>query len=94
MNIQLQVKIVDCIALYDSGDYAYRVCRVFEQKGIVFQVISTPCKVTKTGCGYCLLFPDKYLDQVINVSAANGFQVKEVYRIEYNQGRKKYIRII
>ncbi len=85
---------MDCIALYDSGNFAYRICRVFEQKGIVFQVISTPCKVTKTGCGYCLLFPEQYLNHVISVSTANGFQVKEVYKIEYNQGRKKYIRII
>jgi len=90
----LQVKIVDCIALYDSGNYAYRICRVFEQKGITFQVISTPCKITRTGCGYCLLFPEEYLNQVLSVSAAHGFQVKEVYRIEEHQGRKKYIRIV
>jgi hypothetical protein len=88
------VYVVDCIALYDSGNYAYRICRVFEQKGITLQVISTPCKVTKTGCGYCLLFPEQYLDHVISASVANGFQVKEVYRIEYIQDRKKYIRII
>ena len=85
---------MDCIALYDSGNYAYRICRVFEQKGIVFQVISTPCKVTKTGCGYCLLFPEKYLSHVISVSAANGFKVKEVYRIELVQDRKKYVKIV
>lgn len=85
---------MDCIALYDSGNYAYRICRVFEQKGIVFQVISTPCRIAKAGCGYCLLFPEQYLNHVINASAENGFQVKEVYRIEYNQDRKKYIRII
>ncbi len=85
---------MDCIALYDSGNYAYRVCRVLEQKGVVVQVISTPCKVTKTGCGYCLLFPEEYLNHVISASAANGFQVKEVYRIEFVQERKKYIKII
>lgn len=85
---------MDCIALYDSGNYAYRICRVFEQKGIAFQVISTPCKVTKTGCGYCLLFPEHYLNNVISASVANGFKVKEVYRIEYIQDRKKYVRVI
>lgn len=85
---------MDCIALYDSGNYAYRICRVFEQKGVVLQVISTPCKVTKTGCGYCLLFPEKYLSHVISASAANGFQIKEVYRIELVQDRKKYVKIV
>lgn len=85
---------MDCIALYDSGNYAYRICRVFEQKGIVFQVISTPCKVSKAGCGYCLLFPEQYLNQVINTSVSYGCPVREVYRIEYVNDRKKYIKIL
>lgn len=85
---------MDCIALYDSGNYAYRVCRIFEQKGIVFQVISTPCRVSKTGCGYCLLFPEQYLSQVISVSTECGCPVREVYRMEYVQDRKKYTRIL
>lgn len=88
------MQVVDCIALYDSGNYAYRVCRIFEQKGIVFQVISTPCRVSKTGCGYCLLFPEQYLSQVISVSAECGCPVREVYRMEYVQDRKKYTRIL
>ncbi len=85
---------MECIALYDSGNYAYRVCRVFEQRGIVFQVISTPCKVTKTGCGYCLLFPMEYLNQVVNVSHTLDCPVREAYRVEFAGDRKSYIKII
>lgn len=85
---------MDCIALYDSGNYAYRICRVFEQRGIVFQVISTPCKVTKTGCGYCLLFPEEYLDQVIKTSIAYGCPVREAYRIVMAQNKKNYVKIL
>ncbi|HHW23068.1 MAG TPA: DUF3343 domain-containing protein [Clostridiaceae bacterium] len=85
---------MDCIALYDSGNYAYRICRIFEQRGLVFQVISTPCKVSKTGCGYCLLFPEQYMNQVISTSAAYGCPVREVYRIEYVNDRKKYVKLL
>jgi hypothetical protein len=94
MNSIYEGYIVDCIALYDSGNYAYRICRIFEQRGIVFQVISTPCKVTKSGCGYCLLFPEEYLNQVVSVSAISGCQVREAYRITYVHDRKNYIKII
>lgn len=89
-----RVYVVDCIALYDSGNYAYRVCRVFEQRGIVFQVISTPCKVTKTGCGYCLLFPEEYLSQVVSTSVAYGCPVREAYRITMAYDRKNYIKVL
>jgi hypothetical protein len=89
-----RVHVVDCIALYDSGNYAYRICRIFEQNGVVFQVISTPCRVTKAGCSYCLLFPEQYLDQVISVSASYGCPVREVYRIEYVKDKKNYVRIV
>lgn len=85
---------MDCIALFDSGNYANRVSRIFEQKGLVFHVISTPCRVSKSGCGYCLLFPEQYLNQIIATGVACGCPVKEAYRIEYVQERKKYIKIV
>jgi hypothetical protein len=85
---------VDCIALYDSGNYAYRICRVFEEKGIIFEVISTPCRVTNTGCGYCLLFPEAYLDQVIAQSKFQGCPVRGVYRIVLAGTKKNYVRIM
>jgi hypothetical protein len=88
------VGFVDCIALYDSGNYAYRMCRVFEQQGIVFEVISTPCKVSSTGCGYCLLFPEEYLNLVVAQSSVNYCPVREAYRVVMRDERKNYIRVI
>jgi hypothetical protein len=90
----MQVMFVDCIALYDSGNFAYRMCRVFEQQGIVFQVIATPCKVTKTGCGYCLLFPELYAGKVVSQSDMYGCPVREIYKIVITaEGRKNYVKI-
>lgn len=85
---------MDCIALYDSGNYAYRICRVFEQQGIVFQVVSTPCKVSNTGCGYCLLFPEVYINQVVALSKTHGCPVREAYRIVFSNERKNYVKIL
>jgi hypothetical protein len=84
---------MDCIALYDSGNYAYRVCRIFEQRRLVFEVISTPCRISKTGCGYCLKFPAEYLKDVLAESLACGCPVREVYRIVERDMRKDYIKI-
>lgn len=84
---------MDCIALFDSGNYANRVSRLFEMRGLNFPVISTPCRVSKSGCGYCLLFPEKYLSQVIEAGKACNCPVGEIYRIIEEKERKKYIKI-
>ncbi|NLM76136.1 MAG: DUF3343 domain-containing protein [Clostridiaceae bacterium] len=85
---------MDCIAIYDSGNYAFRMNRIFEQQGLYFEVISTPCKIATTGCGYCLLFPYEYLNTVVSQSLENGCPVREAYKIEERGGRNVYIRII
>lgn len=93
MILMYKVKIMNCIALYDSGNYAYRVCRIFERKGLVFEVVSTPCKISSTGCGYSLLFPETHLRAVLSESLACGCPAREVYRIVDRDMRKDYIRI-
>lgn len=84
---------MDCIALYDSGNYAYRVCRIFERKGLVFEVIATPCKISSTGCGYSLKFPLECLKEVLAESLVCGCPAREVYRIVEHDMRKDYIKI-
>ena len=85
---------MDCIALYDSGNYAFRMRRIFEQSGLFFEVIATPCKVSRTGCGYCLLFPEEYLNMVITQSQAYGCPVREAYKIQTVGNRNNYIRVV
>lgn len=84
---------MDCIALYDSGNFAYRVCKIFERRGLVFEVISTPCRISRTGCGYSLRFPEKYLKSVLAESLACGCPVREAYRIVVSENRNNYINI-
>ncbi|NMA65031.1 MAG: DUF3343 domain-containing protein [Clostridiaceae bacterium] len=85
---------MDCIAIYDSGNFAFRMNRIFEQQGLFFEVISTPCRISTSGCGYCLLFPFEYLNSVVSQSVANGCPVREAYKIDKKGDRNIYIRVI
>lgn len=84
---------MDCIALYDSGNYAYRVARIFQQRGYTFEVISTPCRISRTGCGYCLLFPFTFLKSVLAESLACGCPVREAFQIVEKNGKREYIKV-
>lgn len=84
---------MECIALYDSGNYAYRVCRILEMNGLVFEVIATPCGISNTGCGYCLRFPYEFLSTVLAESLACGCPVRAAYKVVEQNHKREYIRI-
>jgi hypothetical protein len=85
---------VDCLAILKSGNYAFGLCRLLESKGYVFEVISTPCQIARAGCGYCLKFPEKYKDIVINEGISSGLCILEVYRVQPCFSKNKYIKMI
>ena len=68
---------MDCLAVYDSGNYTIKMSRYFERMGLVFEVISLPCKISSQGCGYCLKFPEEYIDVVVSESKANKYPVRK-----------------
>lgn len=72
---------MDCLAVYDSGNYTIKMKRHFEAKGLVFEVISLPCKISNQGCGYCLKFPEEYRELVVSESKKTRYPVRELYRI-------------
>lgn len=72
---------MDCIAVYDSGNYTVKMKKNFERKGLVFEVISLPCKISSQGCGYCMKFPEEYKEIVITDSEAMNYPVREIYGI-------------
>lgn len=82
-----------CLAIFDSGNYAIRLCNILERKGYVFEVISIPCKIAKEGCGYCLRLPIKHKDMVIKEGFSNGVPVREVYEIISELTRNRYEKI-
>lgn len=84
---------MDCLAVYDSGNFTLKMCRHFEKMGYVFEVISLPCKIANQGCGYCLKFPIDKKDMVIDESINLNYPVREVFKIVKEQTRNKYEKL-
>lgn len=84
---------MDCLAVYDSGNYTIKMCRHFERKGLVFEMISLPCKISYQGCGYCLKFPEEYIDTVILESRAQDYPVRQLFRVRKEFMKNTYERI-
>lgn len=82
-----------CLAILDSGNYAFHLCRSLEKKGYVFEVVSIPCQIAKDGCSYCLKFPIEFKDFVINEAHADRLMIKEIYKIVPGRTKNKYERI-
>lgn len=84
---------MEYLAILDSGNYVVKLCTALERKGYVFEVISTPCQISRYGCGYCLKFPAEYMDIVLNEGIVNKMPVREVYKIIPLFMKNKYERI-
>jgi len=82
-----------CLALLDSGNYVLRLCRILEQKGYPVEVVSTPCKIAKDGCGYCLKFSEQYKDTIIREGNEAGIYVKKIYNIISMRYKNVYEKI-
>lgn len=83
----------NCVAIFDSGNYVFNVCRILEKKGYVFEVIATPCQIAKGGCGYCLKFPEDCTDIVVKTAKDSGFLLRELYRIVPMFNKNRYERL-
>ena len=82
-----------CVAIFDSGNYVFNVCRILEKKGYVFEVTATPCQIAKGGCGYCLRFPEDYKDIVVDTARDSGFLLREMYKVVPLFNKNKYERL-
>lgn len=83
-----------CIAIFMSGNYAYSLSRALEQKGYVFEVISTPCQIARDGCGYCLRFPESYMPVVLEQARESRISIREIYRVVPLFNKNKYERLL
>lgn len=70
-----------CLGILDSGNYVFRLGRLLKSKGYPVEIVSTPCKIAKDGCGFCLRFPLQYKDIVINEGIEAGTFIREIYEI-------------
>lgn len=84
---------MDCLAVYDSGNYTIKMSRHFERMGLVFEVISLPCRISAQGCGYCLKFPEKYRELIVSESKAQNYPVRELYRVNKGIFKNSYEKL-
>jgi len=84
---------MECLAIFDSGNFVFNICRIMEEKGYTFEVVSTPCQIAKSGCGYSLKFPIEYKDLVIKTSIEYKMPVREIYKIIPLFTKNKYEKI-
>jgi hypothetical protein len=82
-----------CLAILDSGNYVFHLCRALERRGYVFEIISTPCQIAKDGCGYCLKFPAEFKDIVLSEALACGIRIREIYKILPGNMKNSYEKI-
>ena len=82
-----------CLALTDSGNYTMNLNRILKNRGLGFDVIATPSKLSRGNCGYCLKFEEEYLDDVINAGRTNNIPVKEIYRVSIYNNKNTYEKI-
>jgi len=84
---------MNCLAMVDSGNYAYMLCNILEKEGYHVEVVPIPCYIAKNGCGICLKFPEEYKEMVIRIGRDKKVPVREIYRIIPNTAKNKYERI-
>ncbi|HOJ11670.1 MAG TPA: DUF3343 domain-containing protein [Clostridiales bacterium] len=81
------------LVLVDSGNYAIRLSRIMAQKGYPVEVVSTPCKIAKNGCGYCLRLIPEYKDTLINEGKTNAINIREIYSVTNASYKNIYKKI-
>ena len=81
------------IAMLDSGNFVFSLCRILERKGYVFEVVSIPCQIAKSGCGYCLKFPAEYMDLIIREGAGSNMPIREIFKVIPMFSKNKYEKV-
>lgn len=83
-----------CMAMLDSGNYVFSLCRALEKKGYVFEVIATPCQIAKGGCGYCLKFPCEFREIVRENANLYNMPIRELYCAHDMITKFKYEKLV
>ncbi len=81
------------LAVVESGNYALSLCRLLEKKGFYFEVVATPCRIAKGGCGYSIKFPLEYKDVLIGEATLNNIRIEAVYKVITGFNKNYYERI-
>jgi len=82
-----------CIAVMESGNHAIALSQELENAGVMAQVISTPCKLAKEGCGYSLRFDMNDQEAINKIATERDLKVRSYYRVSKDFMKSKYQKI-
>lgn len=82
------------LVMVDSGNYAYKLYSIMNSKGYDVEVIPTPCKLAKSGCGYCIKIPVEYKEVIIKEGHENNIAIKEIYSVKTVGSKNIYEKIM
>lgn len=78
------------LAIVDSGNYAYKLCDILNNKGYNVEVVQTPCKLAKSGCSYCIKLSPQYKDIVIKEGIKENIYIREIYKVIPSKDKNIY----
>ena len=81
------------LAIFDSGNYAYKISRILEEKGYSCEIVPIPCQIAKNGCGQCIKFRLEDVDILLEESKLSKTAVRELYKIGIKNGKNEYTKI-
>lgn len=81
------------LAIFDSGNYAYNLVRILEEKDIECEIVPIPCQIAKNGCGQCVKFKLMDKEKLLEESKNARIPVREIYKIEIKNGKNEYNKI-
>jgi hypothetical protein len=79
-----------CIALLDSGNYAFFLAGVLKEKGVHLEVVPAPCSIAVNGCGFCIRFAFQDLDKVKAEASKYKMPLRKIYMVEEHGNRERY----
>lgn len=84
---------MDCLIICKSGNFALKLSDLASRSGYYCEVASTPCKLAKEGCSYCIKFNCENFDKIKELAESNNIDVSRAYKIEKGLSSNKYTSI-
>ncbi|KGG80011.1 hypothetical protein Y919_08605 [Caloranaerobacter azorensis H53214] len=81
------MKEVFCVAVFNSTNHAIQGEKILKNRNIEIKVIPTPREITAS-CGLSIKFDKKFLEEVLSCIQSRALNIKGIYEIMKQDGRR------
>jgi len=85
---------MDCLIICKTGNLALKLSEIANREGYYCEVASTPCRLAKGGCSYCVRFNCNNFDEIRELAKNNNIDITGAYKRVKGQGANKYVSMI